>query len=169
MDGWIEKEREREKCKKVFVCFWFCKLSYSTCFLAYLFFVGLEIILCKEQIKSRLTKMPACVVVLSQHYLRDNLAMMFCAENKHSCCPPCMLLQDLFLSIFTSALCCCRRGFEPSTQKALGAPRLWGKHVENCQMDLCPSQLGLALGPWQQIRTESYYKGATDTVETELD
>lgn len=37
----------------------------------------------------------------------------------------------------------------------------------SCQMDLCPSRLRLAPGPWQKIRTESFYKEAADSVQTE--
>lgn len=80
-------------------------------------------------------------------------------------------LSWICVFLYTYASCFPRKNFEPSPGNPLGMGlgKLKGMYVQSCQMDLCPSWLWLALRPWQQIRTESCYKGATDIVETELD
>lgn len=82
--------------------------------------------------------------------------------------PPCVCRSDLCVPTWPSASCCPRKSFEPSPGKPLGkgSGRLLGMCVQSCQMDLCPSRLYLAPGPWQKIRTESFYKGAADSVQS---
>lgn len=95
-------------------------------------------------------------------------------ERVHVCARSCYLL--MYVTIRSVCSCnsasasqCPRKSFEPSPGKPLGtgSGRLPGMCVQSCQMDLCPSRLRLAPGPWQQIRTEIFYKGAADSVQTE--
>lgn len=105
------------------------------------------------------------VPAATQLLVHSEVSLCLCV---HAWYLPCVCGNRISVPTWPSASCCPRKSFElyPGKPLGTGSGRLPGTYVQSCQMDLCPSRLHLVQGPWQKIRTESFYKGAGDSLQS---